>query len=251
MRLSNGVLFRLMVLAVCLLMFTSPVFAGKEDKAVKDDKAVKAGKAVKAVKAVKAGKAVKAEKAEKTEPVEKKEAPKGNVAVVNGVAISQEDFDRELFGIQEQSANRGEKIDDARLAEVKKKVLDKLIDGELLYQESQKMGLKADDSTVDEQYAKFKEQFPNEEEFNKELAKVKLTETSLKSQIKQVMVIQQYIDKEFVQKITVSEDELKAFFEAYLKDRIEKNLKQEKIQNEVAKFLEKLREKANVERNIP
>lgn len=229
MRLSNGVLFRLTVLAVCLLIFASPVFAGKEDEA---------------------GKTVKAEKAVKTEPVEKVEAPKGNVAVVNGVAISQEDFDRELFGIQEQSANRGEKVDDAGLVEVRKKVLDKLIDGELLYQESQKMGLKVDDSTVDEQYAKFKEQFPNEEEFNKELVKAKLTEASLKSQIKQGMAIQQYIDKEFVQKITVSEDEIKTFFETFLKDRVGKNLKQEKIQNEVSKFLEKLREKANVERNL-
>ncbi|MBU1570614.1 MAG: SurA N-terminal domain-containing protein [Proteobacteria bacterium] len=145
MRLSNGVSFRLMVLAVCLSMFASPVFAGKEDKAVKDDKAVQAEKAVKTETAVKTGKAVK------TEPVEKMEVPKGNVAVVNGVAISQEDFEREFFGIQEQSANRGEKMDDARLAEVKEKVLDKLIDGELLYQESQKMGLKVDDPTVDEQ----------------------------------------------------------------------------------------------------
>jgi len=229
MRLLNGKLFRFLVLAVCLLIFASPVFAGKEDKA---------------------GKAVKAEEAVKTEPVEKVEAPKGNVAVVNGVAISQEDFDRELFGIQEQSANRGEKVDDASLVEVRKKVLDKLIDGELLYQESRKMGLKVDDSTVDEQYAKFKEQFPNEEEFNKELVKAKLTEASLKSQIKQGMAIQQYIDKEFVQKITVSEDEIKTFFETFLKDRVGKNLKQEKIQNEVSKFLEKLREKADVERNL-
>lgn len=235
MCLLNGKLFRFLVLALCLVVFSSPVSAGTAVKTAKDDKAVKA---------------VKAEKAVKTEPVEKKEAPKGNVAVVNGVAISQEDFDRELFGIQEQSANRGEKIDDAGLAEIKKKVLEKLIDGELLYQESQKMGLKVDDSTVDEQYAKFKAQFPNAEEFNKELVKAKITEASLKSQIRQVMVIQQYLDKEFVQKITVSEDELKVFFEAYLKDRIEKNLKQEKIQNEVAQFLEKLKEKANVERNL-
>lgn len=251
MRLLNGKLLRFLVLGLCLLIFTSPVFAGKEDKAVKDDKAVKVEKAVKAEKAVKTGKAMKAEKAVKTEPVEKKEASKGNVAVVNGVAISQEDFDRELFGIQEQSANRGEKIDDARLVEVKKKVLEKLIDGELLYQESQKMGLKADDSMVDEQYAKFKEQFPNEEEFKKELVKAKLTEASLKSQIKQVMIIQQYIDKEFIQKITVSEEELKAFYETHLKSRIEQNMKQEKIQTEVASYLEKLKEKANVERNIP
>ena len=239
MRLLNGKLFRFLVLALCLVVFSSPVSAGKAVKTAKDDKAVKVEKAVKAEKAV------------KTEPVEKVEAPKGNVAVVNGVAISQEDFDREFSGIQEQSANRGEKLDDARLAEVKKKVLDKLIGGELLYQESQKMGIKVDDSTVDEQYAKFKEQFPNAEEFNKELAKIKLTEASLKSQIKQVMAIQQYIDKEFVQKITVSEDELKAFYETHLKSRIEQNMKQEKIQTEVASHLDKLREKANVERNMP
>jgi len=236
MCLLNGKLFRFLVLALCLVAFSSLVFAGTAVKTAKDDKAVKA---------------VKAEKAVKTEPVEKKEAPKGNVAVVNGVAISREDFDRELFGIQEQSATRGEKIDDAGLAEIKKKVLEKLIDGELLYQESQKMGLKVDDSTVDEQYAKFKEQFPNAEEFNKELVKAKITEASLKSQIRQVMVIQQYIDKEFVQKITVSEEELKAFFDSYLKDRIEKNLKQEKIQNEVSLFIEKVKEKAIVERKLP
>ncbi len=238
MRLSNGVLFRLMILTACLLI-TSPVFAGTAVKTAKDDKAVKTDKAVKAEKAV------------KTEKVEKKEAPKGNVAVVNGIAITQEDFDREFFGIQEQSSSRGEKLDDARLAEVKQKVLDKLIDGELLYQESQKMGIKVEDSIVDEQYAKFKDQFPSPEEFNKELEKVKLTEASLKSQIKQVMIIQQYIDQEFVQKITVSEEELKAFFDTYLKERIEKNLKQEKIQNEVTLFIEKVREKANIERKLP
>ena len=194
---------------------------------------------------------MKAEKATKPKPVEIKEAPKGNVAVVNGVVITQDDFDRELIGIEEQSANRGEKLDEARLSEIKKRILEKLIDGELLYQESQKMGFKVEDSVVDEQYAKFKEQFPNVEEFNKELVKVKLTEASLKSQIKQVLTIQQLIDKEFIQKITVSEEELRAFFETHLKSRIEQNLKQEKIQAEVTLYIDKLKEKANVERKLP
>jgi len=238
MRLSNGVILRSMVLIMCLSIITSPVFAGKEDKAVEDQKDVKAETTVKAEKEV------------QTEKDGKKEAPKGNVAVVNGIAISQEDFDREILGIQEQSASRGEKLDDAGFAEIRKKVLEKLIDSELLYQESKKIGITVDDSAVDEQYAKLKGQFPNEEEFIKELVKVNLNEASLKSQIKQAMMIQQYIDKEFVQKITVSEEELKAFFEAFLKERIEKNLKQEKIQNEISKFIEKLKEKATVERNL-
>ncbi len=239
MRLSNGMVFRLLVLGLCIAMSVSSVFAGQTAKAEKDGKAVKTEKAVKAEKAVKPDK------------VETVEAPKGNIAVVNGAAILWEDFDREIIGVQEQAASRGEKIDDARMSEIKKKVLEKLIDGELLYQESQKMGIKVEDSAVDEQYAKLKDQYPSDEGFNKELAKVKLTEASLKNQIKQVMVIQQFIDKEFVQKITVSDEELKAFFETHLKSRIEQNLKQEKIQTEVSSYLDKLKEKAKVERNLP
>jgi len=233
MRFLSWVVSRLMILGLCIAVFVSPVSAGKDDKAVKDDKAITT------------------EKALKTDKVETKETAKGNVAVVNGVAITQDDFDREIMGIEEQSASRGEKLDDARLGEIKKRILEKLIDSELLYQESQKMGFKVEDAVVDEQVAKFKEQFPNVEEFNKELIKAKLTEASLKSQIKQVMTIQQLIDKEFVQKITVSDEELKAFFETHLKSRIEQNLKQEKLQTEVASYLDKLRAKAKVERNAP
>jgi hypothetical protein len=230
MRLSSSVIFRAIIILSCIVIFALPAFAGKDDKAVKTEKDAKA---------------------EKTASVGKSEAPKGNVAVVNGVAITQDDFERELIGIEEQSAIRGEKLDDARLSEIKTKVLEKLIDSELLYQESQKMGFKVDDSVVDEQIAKFKGQFPNEDEFNKELAKAKLTEASLKSQIKQVMTIQQMIDREFVQKITVSEEELRAFYETHLKSRIEQNMKQEKIQTEVASYLDKLKGKAIIERKTP
>jgi hypothetical protein len=239
MRLTKCVVFRLMVLGLCIAFAASPVIAGQAAKPANEDKAVKTGKQVKTEKAI------------TTVPVEKKEAPKGNVAVVNGTAITQDDFDREILGVEEQSVGRGEKLDEARLSEIKKRILDKLIDSELLYQESLKMGFKVDDSLVDEQVVKLKGQFPNEEEFIKELAKAKLTEASLKNQIKQVMTIQQLIDKEFVQKITVSEEELKAFYEAHLKSRIEQNMKQEKIQTEVASYLEKLREKAKIERNLP
>jgi hypothetical protein len=239
MRSLDWMVSRLIIPGLCIVLSVSPLFAGQAAKAQKNEKVVKTEQAVKAEKAV------------KQEKIETKEAPKGNIAVVNGVAILKEDFDREVMGIKEQSASRGENLDDARLNEIKKRVLEKMIDGELLYQESQKLGYKVEDSAVDEQYAKLKDQYPSNEDFNKELIKVKLTEASLKSQIKQVMMIQQFIDKEFVQKITVSEEELKAFFETHLKSRIEQNLKQEKIQTEVTSYIDKLKEKAKVERNLP
>jgi len=47
MRSLSGVVFRLMVLGFCAVLFAYPVSAGQATKTVKDDKAVKAEKAVK------------------------------------------------------------------------------------------------------------------------------------------------------------------------------------------------------------
>ncbi|MFH2047064.1 MAG: SurA N-terminal domain-containing protein [Pseudomonadota bacterium] len=221
-----------MLIMISFIITAPPVKAEKEDKAVK------------------AAKTQLVDPNKKIEKVEIKEIPKGDVAVVNGVTIKSEDFARELFGVQQQYANKGEKLDEKSIADIKKKVLEKLIDGELLYQESVKNGFKVDNSTVEEQYTKFKEQFPNEKEFKKEMAKVKLTEPALKNQMNQVMTIQKYINKEFVEKIKVSDEEIKNFFETHLKERIEEKLKQEKIQDEVAKHLDQLKEKGDIKRNI-
>jgi len=217
------------------MIIASPVKAGKTDKTATDDKVAKKQLVV---------------PNKQIDKAEKVQAPKGDIAVVNGVGIKQEDFARELFAFEEQYTNRGEKLDEKGLTDIKKKVLEKMIETELLYQESLKKGYKAEDSTVEEQLAKFKGQFGNTEEFKKELARVKLTEAALKKQIKQVITIQQYINKEFVEKIKVSEDEIKNFYETQLKEKIEKNLKQEKIQDEVGKFLDKLKEKSEVKRNL-
>ena len=110
MRSLSWVVSRLMILGLCIVVFAYPVSAGKDDKTVKDEKTTQT------------------EKVLKTDKVETKETPKGNVAVVNGVAISQDDFDREIMGIEEQSASRGEKLDDARLGEIRKRILEKLIE---------------------------------------------------------------------------------------------------------------------------
>jgi len=221
-----------MLIIISFIITASPVKAEKEDKAVK------------------AAKTQLVDPNKKIKKVEISQMPKGDVAVVNGVTIKSEDFARELFGVQQQYANKGEKLDEKSLADIKKKVLEKLIDGELLYQESVKNGFKVDNSTIEEQLTKFKDQFPNEEEFKTEMAKVKLTEPALRNQMTQVMTIQQYINKEFVEKIKVSDEEIKNFFETHLKERIEEKLKQDKIQDEVGKHLDQLKEKGDIKRNI-
>jgi len=145
---------------------------------------------------------------------EEEKASEGKVALVNGSVITQGDFDREMSGLQQRLARRGESVNDEQLSELKKDVLQNLINLELLYQESQKSGIKIEETAVNEQLDAVKKQFPNDDEFNNALLKMDLTETGLKSQIKKGLAIDQFIDKRFADKITVSEKEAKSFYDS-------------------------------------
>ena len=59
-----------------------------------------------------------------------------------------------------------------------------------------------------------KSRFPNEDEFKSSLSKMNLTEADLITQIKRALTVQQFIDKKFVQKVTVSDKETRAYYDA-------------------------------------
>ena len=98
------------------------------------------------------------------------------VAVVNGVVIARIQFDKELKVHLERVSRQGRQTTDDQMEELKKDILEGLIEREVLYQESQKAGIKIADQKVDDQVAAIKKRFPNEEEFKKALAGMGLTE---------------------------------------------------------------------------
>lgn len=137
------------------------------------------------------------------------------VAVVNGSVITQADFDREMSRVQQRLLSMGQTLSDSQLSEIKKDILENLIDGELLYQESQKKGVKVDEAAVNEQLSVLKKRFPSEDEFKSALSKINLSETGIKSQLKREMAIQQFIDEQFGKKVTVSDKETKAYYDSH------------------------------------
>ena len=142
-----------------------------------------------------------------------KQAPEDKVAVVNGSVITRADFDGEVRRSQQRALKMGKSLSDSQLSKIKKQVLENLIDRELLYQESQKQGVTVDEAAINEQLRKLKERFSSEAEFKSALSKRNLSETALRSQFKRGMAIQQFIDKQFVQKITVSDEESRAYYD--------------------------------------
>ncbi|MBW2558555.1 MAG: peptidylprolyl isomerase [Deltaproteobacteria bacterium] len=136
----------------------------------------------------------------------------GTIVVVNGAVITQQDLDVELSMAQQQFAAM-EQLDDEQLAQVKADILESLIARKVLYQESQKKGIKMDDVTIDERLANMKKQFPKEDDFKAMLEKMSLTEDALKSQLREGMAIQKLVDQEVMSNIEISDNDTKDYYD--------------------------------------
>jgi hypothetical protein len=71
-----------------------------------------------------------------------KGAAEGKIAVVNGKAIPKSDFDREMLTANERFSQTGKTPSSAELSDVKKKILEYLIDVELLFRKVKKKELR-------------------------------------------------------------------------------------------------------------
>ena len=142
-----------------------------------------------------------------------KKAPGDMVAVVNGAVITQEEFDRVLDYERRRAAQNGQQIPDAQMAKIENSILDSLIVAELLFQESKKQGIQVKSETVTEQFMTVKQRFPSEAEFKKVLEENKITESKIRTDIKRDMAIQQLIDKEVDQKVKITDEESKTFYD--------------------------------------
>ncbi len=139
--------------------------------------------------------------------------PGDMVAVVNGTIITQGEFDRVLNYELRRAAQSGQQIPDAQMAQIENSILDSLIMGELLFQESKKKGVQVKPESVTEQLMIVKQRFPSEAEFKKALEENKTTESKIKADIKRNMAIKQLIDKEVDQKVKITEEESKTFYD--------------------------------------
>jgi peptidyl-prolyl cis-trans isomerase C len=134
------------------------------------------------------------------------------VAKVNGVAITQTEIDRAVKILFTQY-----KMQEPVAAEIKKKAeaaaMDRLINTELLYQAGSKMEIKDLDKQVETQIAQKKAQAPSTAEYEKFLKEMNLTEADLKLFSRKEIVLDNLLQKEVVSKITVTDAEVKKFYD--------------------------------------
>ena len=142
-----------------------------------------------------------------------KEASSGKEAAsVNGIPISKSQYERELSGFQKRAEQKGRQLSDADIVTVKKRILENLIDAELLYQQSQKQKVKVDEQAVNEQFETIKKRFPDEAAYKKALEGMGVSEKEIRTQIQRGLAINQLLDTDVRPKITVTEEESKKFY---------------------------------------
>ena len=135
-------------------------------------------------------------------------------ASVNGKPIFKSQYERELSVFQKRAAQKGSQLSDADLTTVKKRILENLIDTEVLYQESQKEGVKVDKKAVNEQIEAIKKRFPDEAAYKKALKGMDVSEKEIRVQIQRGLSINQLLDTNVRQKITVTAEESNNFYKS-------------------------------------
>lgn len=144
--------------------------------------------------------------------------PAAVLAKVNGAAITQGDFDRELKSYESMARREGRAINPEEFAQLESMTLERLINMELLYQEAKNKGLTVTEEAIDSQIEQAQKRFKTEGEFEQMLASLNVDMAGLRNQIERMELTQQLIRRVFSDQIAVSDTEVKDFYETN-KDR--------------------------------
>jgi peptidyl-prolyl cis-trans isomerase C len=104
--------------------------------------------------------------------------------------------------------------DDAKMADFKHTVLEKLIETELLYQEGLKLKIDDLNEQVDKEMAAIKKSFPDEDGFKKALAQQNMTEADLRGKVEKGVRIQTLLNEKVKKGITISDEDVQKFYDS-------------------------------------
>ena len=146
----------------------------------------------------------------------KKPQPADKVATVNGAPVERGEFDEEVLNIQKTLLGFGRPLTSNQVSSVRTEVLESMILREILYQESRKSGIKPDENAINQEIKTLRQQFSDETEYKNELNKRNISEEMLRSRLERNSSIQQYVGRQFSDKVKVTDAEIINYYESHL-----------------------------------
>jgi len=139
--------------------------------------------------------------------------PDTTVAIVNDIPITETDVALEVKRILFQAKAMRQPIDESMMGSMRDKVIDSLINRELLYQQSKAKGITTDAEEVDNSIDQIKQRLEAGQSFENLLAEMGITIETMRTQVGQANAIQKLIEVVVYPKAMVSEKESRIFFE--------------------------------------
>jgi len=135
-------------------------------------------------------------------------------ADVNGTVITMMELNNEYRQVLKQQGIAEENVGEEAGAEMKKQILDSLINQELLYQECQKNNISVDEQNVDDSFKSIKAGFETEEDYKNALKDANIQEEDLINRLRRSLAINELVNNQITQHVTVTAEESLAYYES-------------------------------------
>lgn len=183
------------------------------------------------------------------------------VAIVNGKEITRPEYDSRFAQLSAAVVAQGQSATSTEIqAKIQTQTLENLITETMLLQAAEKEGIKANEGQVTEAFAKNKAGLPDEAAFEKALTAQGLTQVTFKEFLTRDNIIRQYLTAHIdASTATTTPEEVKAFYNqvaannktvpplAEVRTQVANQIVQQKQQQLIANFIQKLRASSTVE----
>ena len=135
------------------------------------------------------------------------------VAKVNGVPLSSQVLERELFAFRIRAKQLGREIKPADEVTIAREFLKSAVARELIVQKAKSLGITITEEKINRQFENVEDQFPSHSAFLTSLAFQHMSIVALKEKIYRTLLRDELIRREIAPKVEVSDEETKQYYE--------------------------------------
>lgn len=136
------------------------------------------------------------------------------IARVNGVVITRRDFQIVYRQAVDRHAREGQPVDETHIAPLRHEVIQRMVEEELLVQESRRLGIRISSEEIDQDVAAARARFETPAAFQQEVAGLYQDETGYRRYLKRQKAIDRLLAQQVDPSVSISEEEIRRFYAA-------------------------------------
>lgn len=136
------------------------------------------------------------------------------IARVNGMIITRREFQVAYRQAVDRHAREGNPVDEAHLAPIRRSVIDDLVEEELLFQESRRMGIAVATDERDDAVAAARKHFADAAGTGQDPGGPAIDESRLRRMAHRQIAIERLLASTVIPSITIAEEEIRQFYDA-------------------------------------